>query len=42
MAGYHLSDEAVADLDRLYEHGVITFGLRQADDYFDAIVAQLQ
>jgi len=42
MASYRLSDEALADLDRLYEHGVLTFGLRQADAYFDAMVAQFQ
>ncbi len=42
MASYRLSDEALADLDRLYEHGVLTFGLRQADAYFDAMVARFQ
>lgn len=42
MTGYRLSDEALADLDRLYENGVITFGWRQADDYFDAMVARFQ
>ena len=42
MASYRLSDEALADLDRLYLHGILTFGLRQADAYFDAMVARFQ
>jgi toxin ParE1/3/4 len=42
MASYRLSDEALADLDRLYAYGVLSFGLRQADAYFDAMVAQFQ
>lgn len=42
MASYRLNREALADLDRLYEHGVLTFGLRQADAYFDGIVTRFQ
>lgn len=42
MASYRLNREALQDLDRLYEHGVLTFGLRQADAYFDGIVNQFQ
>ena len=42
MASYRLSDEALADLDRLYEHGVLIFGLRQADAYFDEMMARFQ
>jgi toxin ParE1/3/4 len=42
MASYRLNREALADLDRLYEYGVLTFGMRQADAYFDGIVTQFQ
>jgi toxin ParE1/3/4 len=42
MVSYRLNDEALADLDRLYEHGILTFGLRQADEYYDGIIAQFQ
>jgi toxin ParE1/3/4 len=42
MASYRLNREALEDLDRLYEHGVLTFGLRQADAYFDGIVNRFQ
>ena len=42
MASYRLNREALEDLDRLYEHGVLTFGLRQADAFFDGIVNRFQ
>ena len=42
MASYRLNREALADLDRLYEYGVLTFGLRQADAYFDGIVTRFE
>ena len=42
MASYRLNHKALADLDRLYEHGLFTFGLRQADTYFDEIVIRFQ
>lgn len=42
MAGYRLTNEAIADLDRLYEFGIERFGLAQADRYFDGLVARLQ
>ena len=42
MASYRLNRETLEDLDRLYEHGVLTFGLRQADAYFDGIVNRFQ
>ncbi|MCP5441600.1 MAG: type II toxin-antitoxin system RelE/ParE family toxin [Chromatiaceae bacterium] len=42
MASYHLSREALEDLDQLYEFGILTFGLRQADVYFDGIVDRFQ
>ena len=37
MAGYRLNDRAIADLDRLYEHGILTFGLQRADEYYDGL-----
>lgn len=42
MASYQLSERALADLDRLYEHGIHNFGLRQADEYYDALIARFQ
>ncbi len=42
MAAYRLSDAALADLDRIYEYGVLSFGLKQADDYYDGLVCQFQ
>ena len=37
MAGYRLNDRAIADLDRLYEHGILTLGLQRADEYYDGL-----
>ena len=42
MARYRLSDKARSDLYRLYEFGVRTFGLQQADNYFDGITDRFQ
>ncbi|MCH7853083.1 MAG: type II toxin-antitoxin system RelE/ParE family toxin [Proteobacteria bacterium] len=42
MTGYRLSDRALADLDQLYEHGIHNFGLRQADGYYDGLIARFQ
>lgn len=42
MAGYRLSNRAIADLDRLYEFGIQRFGLYQADRYFDGLVVRFQ
>lgn len=42
MARYLLSERARSDLYRLYEYGVITFGLQQADNYFDGIISRFQ
>ena len=42
MARYRLSDKARSDLYRLYEFGVRTFGLQQADSYFDGIINRFQ
>ena len=35
MGSYRLNDAALADLDRIYEYGILTFGLQQADKYYD-------
>ena len=42
MAGYRLSNSAVADLERLYAFGMEQFGLEQADRYYDGLVVRLQ
>ena len=42
MASYRLGDAALADLDRIYEYGILTFGLEQADRYFDGLVCLFQ
>ncbi len=42
MASYRLSDAAAADLDHLYEYGVLNFGLAAADDYFDGLLDRFQ
>ena len=42
MASYHLNHRALADLDRIYEYGILTFGLRQADEYFDGLIARFR
>ena len=42
MANYHLSREAEGDLERLYEFGVLSFGLRQADTYFDGLITRFE
>jgi len=41
MANYRLLDKARADLDNLYEHGILTFGLHLANKFYDEIIEQL-
>lgn len=36
MSKYKLSNEAKDDLIRIHQYGVIQFGMKQADKYFDA------
>ena len=36
MANYRLSNEAKEDLIRIHHYGVKTFGMEQADKYFDS------
>lgn len=42
MASYRLNDAALADLDKIYEYGILNFGMKQADQYFDGLVSHLQ
>jgi len=42
VAGYRLSKRALEDLDRLYEYGVETFGLEQANHYYDGLIVKFQ
>lgn len=37
MENYKLSQEAKADLKRIYQYGVREFGVAQADKYFDTL-----
>ncbi|MFZ5834865.1 MAG: type II toxin-antitoxin system RelE/ParE family toxin [Pseudomonadota bacterium] len=38
---YHLSEAADADLERLYEWGIDRYGVKTADQYYDALIARL-
>lgn len=42
MARYSLTDAALDDLDSIYEYGILTFGLEQADRYYDGLVSYFQ
>ena len=42
MASYRLTDAALADLERIYEYGILNFGLSQADKYYDGLVLQIR
>ncbi len=42
MVSYCLTDAALADLDRLYEYGILAFGLTQANKYYDGLVSYFQ
>ena len=42
MANYRLQDRALADLSYIYETGILTFGLQQADRYYDGLIAQFE
>lgn len=42
MASYRLREKAIEDLDLLYEFGILTFGLQQADSYYDGLIARFQ
>ena len=38
MANYKLSKLATEDIRRIYEYGILTFGVDIADKYFDALM----
>jgi toxin ParE1/3/4 len=38
MVSYKLNEVAAEDLERLYENGIATFGLAQADHYYDGLI----
>jgi toxin ParE1/3/4 len=38
MATCKLNEEAEDDLERLYERGILSFGLTQADRYYDGLI----
>jgi len=38
MATFKLNEEAEEDLERLYEYGILSFGLAQADRYYDGLI----
>ena len=42
MANYRISEDAKADLQRIYRHGVRNFGEEQADRYFDAFFERFE
>ena len=41
MANYDLTALARQDLDDIYTYGIMQWGLRQADNYYDALLSQL-
>ena len=40
MENYELSGPAKADLRRLYTYGILSFGEKLADEYYDGIIAR--
>lgn len=42
MGNYQLSEAARGDVDRLYEYGILNFGLRKADSYYDGLIEQFE
>ena len=42
MAGFKLSNKAIADLERLYQYGVERFGFEKADRYYDGLVNRFE
>ncbi|HZD53833.1 MAG TPA: type II toxin-antitoxin system RelE/ParE family toxin [Woeseiaceae bacterium] len=42
MASYRISEEAKADLERIYRRGVREHGEAQADRYFDAFFERFE
>ena len=42
MAKYKISNDAKADLIRIYHYGALRFGELQADRYYSALIAQFE
>jgi len=42
MAGYRLSGKADEDLRRLYEYGMMHYGLERADCYYNGLIARFE
>ena len=42
MAKYHLTNKAVEDLSNIWEYTVYTWSERQADDYYNMLIASFQ
>jgi toxin ParE1/3/4 len=42
MGSYRLSQDAKADLKRIYRHGVLEFGEERAEKYFDAFFTRFE
>ncbi len=42
MASYKLNEEAEDDVSRLYEYGILNFGLDKADRYYDGLIDHLR
>lgn len=42
MAKYHLTNKAVEDLTNIWEYTVETWSERQADDYYNMLIASFQ
>lgn len=37
MANYKIKVEAIEDLKRIYNYGILNFGMKQADKYFNSL-----
>ena len=42
MGKYQLSSTAELDIDHLYAYGVLEYGLRQANQYYDGLIEQFE
>ena len=42
MASYRLSGRADEDLRRLYEYGILQYGLERADRYYNGLIERLE
>ena len=42
MGNYELSDPAKADLRRLFTYGILSFGEKLADEYYDGMISRFE